>query len=77
MEVKIWEVLLKCDEKGKKHLKDEEKIRRSKEKERKKKEKRRARKKSEKARKSPSPRVGWVGGGGAQYHRQNGQDVWG
>ena len=50
--VKIWEVLLKCDEKGKKHLKDEEKIRRSREKERKKKEKRRARKKSEKARKS-------------------------
>ena len=32
MEVKIWEVLLKCDEKGKKHLKDEEKIRSSKEK---------------------------------------------
>ena len=52
VEVKIWEVLLKCDEKGKKHLKDEEKIRRSKERERKKKEKRRARKKSEKARKS-------------------------
>ena len=52
LEVKIWEVLLKCDEKGKKHLKDEEKIRRSKEKEHKKKEKRRARKKSEKARKS-------------------------
>ena len=52
VEVKIWEVLLKCDEKVKKHLKDEEKIRRSKEKERKKKEKRRARKKSEKARKS-------------------------
>ena len=52
VEVKIWEVLLKCDEKGKKHLKDEEKIRRSKEKERKKKEKRRARKKSEKERKS-------------------------
>ena len=52
VEVKIWEVLLKCNEKGKKHLKDEEKIRMSKEKERKKKEKRRARKKSEKARKS-------------------------
>ena len=52
VEVKIWEVLLKCDEKGKKHLKDEEKIWRSKEKERKKKEKRRARKKSEKERKS-------------------------
>ena len=52
VEVKIWEVPLKCDEKGKKHLKDEEKIRRSKEKERKKKEKRRARKKSERARKS-------------------------
>ena len=52
VEVKIWEVLLKCDEKGKKHLKDEEKIRRSKEKERKKKEKRRPRKKSEKERKS-------------------------
>ena len=33
VEVKIWEVLLKCDEKGKKHLKNEEKIRRSKEKE--------------------------------------------
>ena len=33
VEVKIWEVLLKCDEKGKKHLKDEEKIRRSKDKE--------------------------------------------
>ena len=31
VEVKIWQVLLKCDEKGKKHLKDEEKIRRSKE----------------------------------------------
>ena len=52
VEVKIWEVLLKCDEKGKKHLKDEEKIRRSKEKERKKKEKRQARKKSEMERKS-------------------------
>ena len=52
VEVKIWEILLKGDEKGKKHLKDEEKIRRSKEKERKKKEKRRARKKSEKERKS-------------------------
>ena len=52
VEVKIWGVLLKCDEKGKKHLKDEEKIRRSKETERKKKEKRRARKKSKKARKS-------------------------
>ena len=36
VEVKIWEVLLKCNEKGKKHLKVEEKIRRSKEKERKK-----------------------------------------
>ena len=52
VEVKISEVLLKCNEKGKKHLKEEEKIRRSKEKERKKKEKRRARKKSEKARNS-------------------------
>ena len=52
VEVKIWELLLKCDEKGKKHLKDEETIRRSKEKERKKKEKRRAKKKSEKACKS-------------------------
>ena len=52
VEVKIWEVLLKCDEKGKKHLKDEKTIRRCKEKERKKKEKRRARKQSEKARKS-------------------------
>ena len=50
VEVKIWEVLLKCDEKGKKHLKDEEKIRRSQEKERKKKEKRRARKTSERER---------------------------
>ena len=36
VEVKIWEVLLKCNEKGKKHLKVEEKIRRSKEKEQKK-----------------------------------------
>ena len=52
VEGNFWEVLLKCDEKGKKYLKDEEKIRRSKEKERKKKEKRRAEKKSEKARKS-------------------------
>ena len=33
VEVKIWEVLLKCSEKGKKHLKDEEKIQRSKEEE--------------------------------------------
>ena len=48
VEVKIWEVLLKCDEKEKKHLKDEEKIWRSKEKERNNKEKP-ARKKSEKA----------------------------
>ena len=52
VEVKIWEVLLKCDEKGEKHLKDEEKIRRSEERERKKKVKRSARKKSEQARKS-------------------------
>ena len=52
VEVKFWEVPLKSDEKGKKHLKDEEKIWRSKEKERKMKEKRRARKKSEKAPKS-------------------------
>ena len=52
VEVKIWEVCVMCDEKGKKHLKDEEKIRRSKQKECKKKEKRRARKKSEKERKS-------------------------
>ena len=52
MEVKIWGVLLKCDEKSKKHLKVEEKIRRSKKKERKKKEKTRARKKSEKEQKS-------------------------
>ena len=57
VEVKIWEVLLKCDEKGKKHLKDEEKIRRSKEKERKKKEKRRARKKSERERKSKKKKL--------------------
>ena len=57
VEVKFWEVLLKCDEKGKKHLKDEEKIRRSTEKERKKKEKRRARKKSEKARKSKKKKL--------------------
>ena len=52
VEVEIWEVLLKCEEKGEKHLKDEEKIWRSKEKECKKKEKRWATKKSEKARKS-------------------------
>ena len=57
VEVKIWEVLLKCDEKGKKHLKDEEKIRRSKEKERKKKEKRGARKKSDKERKSKKKKL--------------------
>ena len=50
VEVNIWEVLLKCDEKGKKHLKDEERIWRSKEKECKTKEKRRARTKSERAR---------------------------
>ena len=61
VEVKIWEVLLKCDEKGKKHLKDEEKIRRSKEKERKKKEKRRARKRVRRrvrARKRNRPSLG-------------------
>ena len=57
VEVKIWELLLKCDEKGKKHLKDEGKIWRSKEKERKKKEKQRARKKSERARKSKKKKL--------------------
>ena len=61
VEVKIWEVLVKCDEKGKKHLKDEEKIRRSKEKEHKKKEKRRARKKGEKERKSKKKKSSKLG----------------
>ena len=46
VEVKIWEVLLRCREKGKKYLKEEEKLRRAKGKSQKKKEKKKEKKRA-------------------------------
>ena len=46
VEVKIWEVRLRCEEKGRKCLKEEEKLQRAKEKSRKKKEKKKEKKRA-------------------------------
>ena len=65
VEVQIWETLLRCDDRGRSCLKNEEKARRAKEKQRKKKEKKQEKKKMEnhcKAKRKEHGRHKWKSG---------------